>query len=87
MLRRFLVTYEYVETVRGEPRRFNHETLIDARDEADAHLRALQHFGSSQLQSQVGWARQLVSCKVEPAVPGKPTRAGDKVMRVPEAET
>ncbi|HEX4825844.1 MAG TPA: hypothetical protein VFV19_16200 [Candidatus Polarisedimenticolaceae bacterium] len=86
MLRRFVVTYDYIETVRGEQRRFNHETLIEARDESDAHVRAVRYFGSSQLQSQVGWARQLVSCKVEPAEPGKPTRAGERVMWTPDPE-
>ena len=29
---RFIATYEYTETVRGEPRDFIHETMIEAED-------------------------------------------------------
>ncbi len=81
MLRRFVVTYEYTETVRGEPREFDHETMIEAANENAAHVVALQHFEELASLSSVGWTRVLNRCGIVAARRGAVAEGGKRVSR------
>ena len=80
MLHRYIATFEYVETVRGEARTFRHESEIEAKDEIAAYDKALIYFASLQVASGVGWLRELRSCRVAAAAPGVAARGGQRVV-------
>jgi hypothetical protein len=81
MPRRYLVTYEYTETVRGEPRDFIHETMIEAEDLHSANRFALDYFESLAIRSQVGWTRVLQRVEVTTAKPDAVAQGGRRVER------
>jgi len=81
MTRRYLVTYEYTETVHGEPRDFVHETMIEAEDLNSANRLALEHFESLAMRSQVGWTRVLRRVEVATAKPDAVPKGGRRVDR------
>lgn len=80
MLRRYIATFEYVETVRGEPRTFQHESAIEAKDEIAAYDKAVIYFAGLQVSSGVGWLRELRSCRIAAAAPGVAPRGGQRVI-------
>jgi hypothetical protein len=87
MARRFLATFEYTEFVEGEPRRFVHETIIEALSQNTARAEALGHFETLARQSSVGWARVLNRCTIAP-VPGDTIdKGGRHVVREPGIES
>ena len=86
MPRRYLVTYEYTETVQGQPREFVHETIVEAGSSEAAHARALKHFEDLARQSNVGWRRVLNRCAVAPAPRGGTDSSGRHVVREPEVD-
>lgn len=81
MPRRYIATYEYTETVRGEPRDFVHESMIEADDLNSANRVALHYFESLAIKSQVGWTRILRRVEVAAAKPGAVAKGGRRVER------
>lgn len=81
MVRRFVATYEYTETVRGEPRDFVHETIVEAANENAAHVVALLHFEKLAALSSVGWTRILNRCGIVAAPRGATAEGGRRVER------
>jgi len=81
MPRRYIATYEYTETVRGEPRDFVHETMFEAEDLSGANRLALEHFEAMAIRSQVGWTRILRRVEVAAAKPGAVAKGGRRVER------
>jgi len=79
MPRRFIVTYDYTETVRGEPRRFAHESVIEADDLNSATRLALEYFETTAERSQVGWSRILSRFEVVPAPRGAVAKGGRRI--------
>ena len=63
-LLQYRVTYEYAEFVRGESRRFLHQTVVEADGLEGAHAAAIAHFDQLEGHSGVGWRRMLVRCLV-----------------------
>ena len=76
---KYLATYEYTETVRGKPRRFVHESIVEAASDKDAHSAALDYFHELGRESGVGWRRALNRCAVTPAPRGAVARGGWRV--------
>jgi hypothetical protein len=87
MLRRYIATYEYTETVKGKDREFVHETIIEATDQAAAYKRAVRHFDDLARDSGVGWMRVLNSCAIETAPPDAVAKGGKRVHREGELES
>jgi len=81
MPRRYIATYEYTETVRGEPRDFIHETIIEAEDLNSANRFAIDYFESLAIKSQVGWTRVLRRVEVATAKPDAVAKGGRRVER------
>jgi hypothetical protein len=67
MPRRYVATYEYSEVVRGEPRDFIHETVLEAADLDAAKQRANRYFEELSFVSGVGWRRVLHRWKIAEA--------------------
>jgi hypothetical protein len=79
MLRKYLATYEYTETVQGKARSFVHESIIEAASDQDAHAAALDYFDAMSRVSGVGWRRALDRCAVTPAPKGAMAKGGRRV--------
>jgi len=86
MPNRYIATYEYTETVKGEPRDFVHETMIEAVDLNAANQLALHHFEELARQSGVGWTRILSRFEVKAAPRGAVAQGGRRVYRERELE-
>jgi hypothetical protein len=82
-MRRYLATYEYTETVKGEERTFVHESIIEVGDGRDAHAAAVEYFDSMGRASQIGWGRVLKSCAVKPAPRGAMPKGGTRIEPAP----
>ena len=87
MPRRYVANYEYTEIVHGKPRRFMHETILEAASANAAYARALEHFEQLARTSGVGWQRTLEVCKVEPAKRGAVAKGGRRVQEEPDVQT
>ena len=87
MPRRYVANYEYTEVVHGKPRRFMHETILEATNANAAYARALEHFEQLARTSGVGWQRNLESCKVKPAKSGAVATGGRRLQEEPDVQT
>ena len=58
MSRRYIAKYVYTEVVRGEPRRFEHESIVEAPNLAAAHGMAHLHFENLARTSGARWCRR-----------------------------
>jgi hypothetical protein len=85
--RRYVARYVYTEVVRGEPRRFEHETIVEAPNLAAAHGYALLHFEHLARTSGVGWTRTLERCDVVPAKQGAVAKGGRRAEPDADAGT
>jgi len=80
MPRRYVANYEYTEVVHGKPRRFMHETIVEAADANEAYAGALSHFQQLARTSGVGWTRTLERCEVAPAKRGAVAKGGRRLQ-------
>jgi len=80
MPRRYVANYEYTEIVHGKPRRFMHETILEATNANDAYANALEHFQQLARTSGVGWQRTLERCEVAPAKRGMVAKGGRRLQ-------
>ena len=81
MPRRYLATYEYSETIRGERRDFVHESMFEAPDLLAATSAAQSHFDDLTRESGVGWKRVLNRVEVKLAPQGAVAQGGRRVER------
>jgi len=87
MPRRYVANYEYTEVVHGKPRRFMHETILEAASANAAYARALEHFEQLARTSGVGWQRTLERCEIAPAKRGAVAKGGRRVQEEPDVPT
>ena len=87
MPRRYVANYEYTEIVHGKPRRFMHETILEAANANTAYARALEHFEQLARTSGVGWQRTLLGCEVKPAKKEAVAKGGRRLQEEPDVQT
>jgi len=81
MPRRYIATYEYCETIKGERRDFVHESMFEAPDLLAAKSAAQSHFDNLTRESGVGWKRVLNRVEVKLAPRGAVAKGGKRVER------
>jgi hypothetical protein len=79
MRQRYIVTYEYSESIKGERRDFVHETMFEASDLLSANRAAKNHFEELARESWVGWRRTLHRFEVKAAPLGAVARGGRRI--------
>ena len=87
MPRRYVANYEYTEVVHGKPRRFTHETILEAANPDEAYANALENFQQLARTSGVGWQRTLERCEVAPAKRGAVAKGGRRLQSEQDSPT